>query len=66
MNSNTALIREKGLNVLTKELGLIDTIQFLRLFETGTGNYTEERKTLLKDFSVNDIAQNIREKKRII
>jgi len=63
MNSNMALIREKGINVLTKELGLIDAIQFLRMFEAGTGNYTEERRTLLKDFSVNDIAKSIREEK---
>ncbi len=63
MNSNIALIREKGINVLTKELGLMDAIQFLRLFEAGTGNYTEERRTLLKDLSVNDIVRNIQEKK---
>ena len=66
MNSNTTLIREKGINVLTKELGLIDTIQFLRLFDAGTGNYTEDRKNLLKDFSVNDIAKSIRKKKHIV
>jgi len=63
MSSNMALIREKGINVLTKELGLIDAIQFLRMFEAGTGDYTEERRTLLKDFSVSDIARSIREKK---
>jgi len=63
MSSNMALIRERGINVLTKELGLIDAIQFLRMFEAGTGDYTEERRTLLKDFSVNDIAKSIREKK---
>jgi len=63
MSSNMALIREKGINVLTKELGLIDAIQFLRMFEAGTGDYTEERRTLLKDFSVSDIARSIREKR---
>ena len=50
-------IRTKGLDILAKKLGPVGLIRFLQQFETGNGDYTAERRELLKGFSVNKIAQ---------
>ena len=36
-------IREQGLAVLRKHLGIVGMVRFLQQAETGWGNYTEER-----------------------
>jgi uncharacterized membrane-anchored protein len=60
MNSNLAELRERGLNVLAKELGTVGAINFLRQFENNTGNYTEERETLLDGITIDDVAERIK------
>jgi hypothetical protein len=60
MNTNLAEIRERGFNVLVKELGTIGAINFLRQFENGTGNYTEDREVLLDGITIDDIAERIK------
>jgi hypothetical protein len=45
---NPNLIRAKGIDILTRELGAVETGYFLSLFEQGEGNWTEERKQVLK------------------
>ena len=52
MNANLQDIREKGFAVLTKELGAAGMAQFVRQFENGHGDYTKERRVLLKDISL--------------
>jgi hypothetical protein len=56
---NPALIFEKGIDILTKELGIIETSYFLSLFEQGEGNWTEERKEVLKDATLEDIKHDL-------
>jgi hypothetical protein len=56
---NPALIFEKGMAVLTKELGPVETSYFLSLFEQGEGNWTEERKQVLKDATLEDIKHDL-------
>ena len=64
MISDLKAIREKGFNVLTKELGSYGMAIFIRQFENGSGDYTEEREKLLKDLSVDDIVSSIKARKR--
>ena len=59
MNTDLKEIRQKGLDVLTRELGAVATARFLRQFENGYGDYTEERDTLLSDVSIDDITASV-------
>lgn len=63
MISDLPAIREKGFNALTKELGPSGMAIFIRQFENGSGNYTEEREELLKDVSIDDIVSSIKKRK---
>lgn len=56
---NARFIREKGFEALTRELGSVGTVYFLRQFYSGRGNWTEERKTELSDISMDDIEKDI-------
>jgi hypothetical protein len=47
---------------LTRELGAAGTVVFLRQFEEGSGNYTEQRQMILDKNSVDVIAERIRER----
>ena len=62
MNGNLSTIREKGFRVLTRELGVADTVNFLRQSEGGSGNYTEERETALAGITIDDIAANVKKR----
>ena len=55
-------IQEKGLEVLSRELGPVGLIRFLQMFETGYGDYTEERRQWLDGQTVEDIVQRIQKK----
>jgi len=63
MISELSIIREKGLKALTKELGASGMAIFLRQFENGSGNYTEEREEILKDITIDDIVESIKTRK---
>jgi hypothetical protein len=53
-------ITHQAISLLTKELGVANTIRFISQFTTGYGNYTEEREDLFKDLSLNDIVSEIK------
>jgi len=63
MTNDLSVIRERGFNALTKELGPYGMAIFMRQFDNGSGNYTEERDELLKDLTVDDIVANIAKRK---
>jgi len=55
-------ITNQALHVLTKEIGVADTMRFLGQFSTGTGNYTEERAALFDHLTLDDVFSEIRAK----
>jgi hypothetical protein len=63
MNADLSTIREKGLKVLKKELGPAGMVYFVRQFSSGSGNYTEERRSLQKTVSIKDIADRIKKRR---
>ena len=63
MISDLTAIREKGFNALTRELGPSGMAIFIRQFENGSGNYTDEREELLKDVTIDDIISSIKKRK---
>jgi hypothetical protein len=56
-------IHTEGMNALNKALGPVDMIRFLQMFDEGTGDYTNERKTWLKK-DLHEISQDIKEMKK--
>jgi len=63
MISDLSVIRERGFNALAKELGPSGMAIFMRQFDNGSGNYTEEREELLKDVTIDDIVASIKNRK---
>ena len=56
-------IRSAGLTALTRELGLVGMIRFMQQFEMGQGDYSKDRHKWLDQYTVDDIAKMVREKK---
>lgn len=62
-----AEIRQTGIELLTNHLGIEGMMRFFQQTETGTGNYTEDRKQWLVDYDVRSLANEIirhRQKKK--
>jgi len=58
----TEEIQEAGFKALLDALGPANAIRFIWQFDQGHGDYTKERHTWLKDFTVEDF---VREAKRL-
>ena len=59
-------IRQKGLEVLSRELGPVGMIRFMQQFETGSGDYSVERHEWLQDQTVEGIYQRIKERRQAL
>jgi hypothetical protein len=57
--NNINQVRQIGLDILEKELGITGLIIFLKQFENGYGDYTKERNKILADFTIDDIVSGI-------
>lgn len=58
-------LTQQAIDVLFKEIGIVNTVRFLNQFTMGYGDYTEERESLLKDLTLDEIveaARKVREK----
>ncbi len=56
-------IREAGMEILSRELGVVGMIRFMQQFEMGKGDYSKDRHLWLDQYGVDDIAKLMREKK---
>ena len=54
-------IRRDGLKALKDKLGVEGMIKFLQMYSDGKGDYTEERKEVLKDMDKEDLQKFLRE-----
>lgn len=57
-------VNQQAINLLYKELGVVDAVRFLKQFTQGYGNYTQEREAIFANKSLEDIVSEI-EKRRI-
>ncbi|MBI3302912.1 MAG: hypothetical protein HYZ72_12675 [Deltaproteobacteria bacterium] len=48
-------ITQQAIELLSREIGIVDTVRFLNQFTTGYGNYTEEREALFADMTLDEI-----------
>ncbi|UQZ91398.1 hypothetical protein C4J81_19050 (plasmid) [Deltaproteobacteria bacterium Smac51] len=62
INASFNTIREQGFRVLVEGLGTVGAINFLRQFESGSGDYTAEREKLHGDVTIDDIAARIQKR----
>jgi hypothetical protein len=53
-------VTRQAIDLLSKEMGIVDTVRFLNQFTIGYGNYTEEREGLFKDLSLDEILATIK------
>jgi hypothetical protein len=53
-------ITRHAIDLLSKEMGIVDTVRFLNQFTTGYGDYTEEREDLFKDLTLDEILAGIK------
>lgn len=59
-------IRRKGIQVLSKELGFVGMVRFLHQFDTGSGDYTQERRELLQGQTIEQIVDEIERRREKI
>ena len=52
-------IRRAGVEALRRELGVVGMVRFLQQFETGHGNYSEERQQFVGKRGVRALADQI-------
>lgn len=59
--TNQSELRNRGFRVLAEALGWANAVRFLRQYDPGAGNYTEERRTLLPDWDAETLLQKMKE-----
>jgi len=57
-------IRREGLHALLDRLGPAGTIRFLQQYESGSGDYSQERHAWLDNVTVDDIIEDIQRRRR--
>ena len=57
-------IRNRGLEALKQELGVVGMTRFLQMFETGRGDYTAERRQWLDHLTLDEIYSSIQAKRQ--
>ena len=58
-----AELTQEAIRILYRELGVINTVRFLRQFTVGFGNYTKERERLFLHKNLNDILEEIKSRR---
>jgi hypothetical protein len=59
--TNQSELRRTGFAALATALGWANAVRFLRQYDPGSGNYTEERRTLLPDWDAQTLVEQSRQ-----
>jgi len=54
-------LRETGFRALTGAIGWVNAVRFLRQYDPGSGDYTEERRTILPEWDAETLLRKARE-----
>jgi hypothetical protein len=54
-------ITREAIELLSREMGVANTLRFLNQFTTGYGNYTEEREKLFAQMPLDEILTSIKQ-----
>ncbi len=55
-------INQQALRVLYRELGLVDSVRFLKQFTVGLGDYVQERDEIFADKTLADVVREIKQR----
>ena len=55
-------LNKKGFNALVDALGYVDAVRFLKQFDNGSRDYTQERHQWLDQLSLDDIWTDLQQK----
>lgn len=55
-------LNRKGFKALVDSLGYANAIRFIRQFDSGSGDYTKERHSLLDSLTMDDIIADIKQR----
>lgn len=58
-----AEITQQAIRILFREIGVVNTVRFLNQYTTGYGNYTEERRELFADQTLDDLVSQIKQRR---
>ena len=56
-------ITHAAVHLLMERIGAADTVRFLGQFTTGSGNYTEERRTMVEETTLDDILHAVEQQR---
>jgi hypothetical protein len=59
-NKPLAEITSEAIRMLSREMGIVNTVRFLNQFTTGYGNYVEEREQLFAHLTLDEIIAEIK------
>jgi hypothetical protein len=57
-------LRQQGFAILVEHLGIANALRFMRQFEVGRGDYTQERDVLFEGETVEQLASKIQASRR--
>jgi hypothetical protein len=58
-----AEITQEAFHILSREIGVANTLRFINQFTPGKGNYTEERRALYSEVDLDDLVSEIRRRR---
>ena len=61
---NPVELRHAGFRALAEALGWVNAVRFIRQYDPGAGNYTDEREALLPDWDAATLVRKARELQR--
>jgi len=61
--TSLAELNRRAYAILSRELGVLDTMRFFGQLGLGAGNYTEERRHLFADLTLEDYRQALEQMK---
>ena len=59
-----AEINQEAIRLLTREIGVANTLRFINQFTSGTGNYTEERREMYSGMEIDDLVSEIKQRRK--
>jgi hypothetical protein len=57
-------VNQQAINLLYKELGVVDAVRFLKQFTQGYGNYTQEREVIFANKSLDELVSEIEKRRK--
>ena len=58
-----AEITHEAIQILFREIGVVNTVRFINQYTNGFGNYTEERRELFENATLDDLVSQIKQRR---